>query len=67
VAQCLEAMLNAELVDNAGWDMLVKLADDMGLDDMSKDFQAALNEEDEHLMEIRQWFEQITLKQAGAI
>lgn len=67
VDQCLEAMLNAELVDNAGWDLLVKLADDMGLDDMSKDFQAALNEEDEHLMEIRQWYEQITLKQVGAI
>jgi hypothetical protein len=60
-------MLNAELVDNAGWDMLVKLADDMGLDDMSRDFQAALNEEDEHLMEIRQWYEQSTLAQAGVI
>lgn len=67
VDQCLEAMLNAELVDNAGWDMLVKLADDMGLDDMSRDFQAALNEEDEHLMEIRQWYEQSTLAQAGVI
>lgn len=67
VDQCLEAMLNAELVDNAGWDMLVKLTDDMGLDDMSKDFQAALNEEDEHLMEIRQWYEQSTLAQAGVI
>jgi ferritin-like protein len=67
VDQCLEAMLNAELIDNAGWDMLVKLTDDMGLDDMSREFQVALNEEDEHLMEIRQWHEQSTLKQAGVI
>ncbi|MCL7422554.1 MAG: ferritin-like domain-containing protein [Methylobacter sp.] len=67
VDQSLEAMLNAELVDNAGWDLLVKLADEMGLEDMAKDFQVALSEEDEHLMEIRQWYEQCTLKQAGAI
>ncbi|HYE37444.1 ferritin-like domain-containing protein [Methylocaldum sp.] len=65
VDQSLEAILTAELVDHAGWELLIRLAGEMGLDDMATDFRAALAEEDDHLMQVRQWHEQSTLAQAG--
>ena len=34
VAQCLEAILIAELADNDGWQMLILFAEKMGMDDM---------------------------------
>src|SRR5919205_1985527 len=30
MAQCLQAMLTAELTDNAGWELLINLADNLG-------------------------------------
>ncbi|QBQ53666.1 ferritin-like domain-containing protein [Nitrosococcus wardiae] len=65
VAQSMEAILTAELVDHAGWELLIQLADKMGLDEMVIDFRTALAEEDNHLRQIREWNEQLTLKQAG--
>jgi ferritin-like protein len=66
VSQSLEAILTAELVDNAGWELLSKLAGEMGLSDLETDFRSALTEENQHLMQIRQWYEQGTLAEAGA-
>lgn len=65
VAQSLEAILTAELVDHAGWELLIKLADKMGLDEMVTEFRTALAEEDDHLAQIRLWHEQSALTQAG--
>jgi len=65
VPQSLEAILTAELVDHAGWELLIRLAGEMGLDEMATDFRAALAEEDDHLMQVRQWHEQSALSQAG--
>lgn len=65
VPQSLEAILTAELVDNAGWELLFKLAGQMGLYDMETEFRAALMEEENHLMQIRQWHEQSALVEAG--
>jgi ferritin-like metal-binding protein YciE len=62
--QCLEAMLSIELTDNAAWELLVDLADAMGLDDMSKKFQVALQEEKDHLLRIRQWYERSIMNDA---
>ncbi|AKH38601.1 MULTISPECIES: ferritin-like domain-containing protein [Nitrosomonas] len=62
VAHCLEAMLTAELADNDGWRMLIMLAEKMGMEDMARDFQQALREEDEHLVSIRQWFKEMVIK-----
>lgn len=67
VPQSLEAILTAELVDHAGWELLIKLAGEMGLDDMMAEFRAALAEEDDHLMQIRQWHEHSVLAQAGLV
>lgn len=58
VSQSLHALLVAELADNAGWELLIKLADDLGQDDMASNFRQALKEEQEHLNHVRNWLEQ---------
>lgn len=55
LAQCLHAALVAELADNAGWDLLIQLAEDMNQSDMAEDFRAALVQEQEHLARVTQW------------
>jgi rubrerythrin len=54
-AQCLEAALVAELADNEGWDTLVDLARQNGEDDAAAMFSRALEEEVEHLENVRAW------------
>lgn len=66
VGQCLEAMLTIELADNAAWELLIKLAEDMGQNDMADRFRHALRQEDVHLQSIRQWYETAVRAQAGA-
>jgi tRNA isopentenyl-2-thiomethyl-A-37 hydroxylase MiaE len=61
VAQCLDAILVAELADNAGWELLACLATEIGKDDFARQFNDALRTEQEHLRTIRQWAEQLTL------
>jgi bacterioferritin (cytochrome b1) len=53
--QCLQAMLTAELTDNDGWRLLVSLADNLGYQDMKNEFQAALENEELHLQNVRTW------------
>lgn len=67
VCQCLEAMLALELADNDAWDLLIKLADDMGLSDIAEKFRHALAEEDVHLLNIRQWHEELVRSQAALL
>jgi len=66
IAQSLHAIHVAELVDNDGWRLLIKLARELGQDDMVGQFQTALEEEDRHLASLREWMEQICLNEAGA-
>lgn len=65
VSQCLQAMLALELTDNAAWELLIKLADDMGLKDMARQFQHALQQEDIHLRQMREWYEKSVRVQAS--
>lgn len=65
VDQSLEAILTAELVDHAGWELLIRLAGDMGWIEMATDFRAALAEEDDHLRQVRHRHEQSALAHAG--
>jgi hypothetical protein len=65
VGQSLHAIHVAELADNDGWQLLIKLTREMGQDDMAARFQAALEEEDRHLASLRTWMEQICLDEAG--
>lgn len=63
VSQSLEAMLSLELTDNAAWELLIKLADDMSLSDMVSQFEHAYEQEEIHLREVRHWYEQSVRKQ----
>ncbi|HVL58024.1 MAG TPA: ferritin-like domain-containing protein [Burkholderiaceae bacterium] len=51
--QALAALLTAELTDNAGWELLMKLARQSGYDEIADRFQVALEEEQRHLHKIR--------------
>ncbi|MCA1827149.1 MAG: ferritin-like domain-containing protein [Myxococcales bacterium] len=48
------ALLTAELADNAGWDLLVQLADEFGDRSAKKEFKKRLHEEEEHLLFVRE-------------
>ena len=65
LAQCLNTMLAAELVDNAGWELLITLAESSGHDDLAKRFHMALKEEGEHLMQVRAWVQELTMAEAS--
>lgn len=64
LAQCLQAMLTAELTDNDGWQLLIKLADNLGYDDMKAEFETALANEEEHLVNVRNWLSECVLDSA---
>jgi len=64
ISQCLQAMLALELTDNAAWELLMKLAEDMGMKDMAQQFQHALQQEDVHLRQVREWYESSVRGQA---
>jgi rubrerythrin len=61
IAQSLHAMLVAEMTDEAGWEMLIALAEEQGQSAMVTDFTLALDEERRHLTQVQSWFEQATL------
>lgn len=64
LAQCLQAMLMAELTDNDGWQLLIKLADNLGFDDLRAEFETALANEEEHLHNVRNWLSECVLESA---
>jgi len=64
MAQCLQAMLMAELTDNDGWQLLIKLADNLGHDEMKVEFETALAHEEEHLLNVRAWLSECVLDSA---
>jgi len=49
----LHALLTAELIDNAGWELLLELADDADDREARCDFRKRLHEEEEHLTFVR--------------
>lgn len=53
--QCLEALLVAELTDNASWELLIELTDKLGHGELATRFQRALDEEADHLAYVRSW------------
>jgi ferritin-like protein len=64
IAQCLQVMLTAELTDNDGWQLLIKLADNLGFDDMKIEFESALANEETHLQNVRAWLSECVLDSA---
>jgi ferritin-like protein len=61
LGQSLHAILVAELVDQNGWEQLIALAEDNGQDAMAGDFDAALNEERQHLQQVQRWYQEAVL------
>lgn len=57
------ALLAAELVDNAGWDLLVQVADEAGDHAAKREFKKRLHEEEDHLILIRKAMEKFSFKE----
>ena len=55
LAQCLDAMLIAELVDVDGWSALIELARAIDDEELLARFEKAEQEEHEHLGKVRSW------------
>jgi bacterioferritin (cytochrome b1) len=64
MTQCLQAMLIAELTDNDGWHLLIKLADNLGYADMKEEFENAMANEEMHLQNVRAWLSECVLDHA---
>lgn len=66
LAQCLNAMLTAELTDNAGWELLIQLAEDAGETELAGRFLGALSQEQEHLAIVKGWLTALVTQGAGS-
>ncbi len=62
----LHALLTAELADNAGWDLLVQIADEFGDSAAKKQFKKRLHEEEKHLLFVRKALLEVTKKEVEA-
>lgn len=61
----LKAILIAELADNDAWGMLIRLAVDLGQDELAEGFRGALIQEEEHLASVRSWIQATVEGQLG--
>jgi bacterioferritin (cytochrome b1) len=61
IAQCLEAILIAELADQDGWNLLIELTREMGNDNLLAQFQKAMAEEEQHVIDIRRILKEMTM------
>lgn len=64
IPQTLQAILNAELADNDGWQMLKDLMGKLGYPELEQKCEKAFQEEQEHLENIRAWLSEMTLTEA---
>jgi rubrerythrin len=65
LAQCFNAMLTAELTDNAGWELLAQLAEEAGESELTGKFLGALSQEQEHLRVVKAWLASLVSGRAG--
>jgi len=65
LTQCLGVILIAEAADADGWQLLVRLAETMGFDEMAEQFRQALVQEELHAAMVRTWIENTLVGQAG--
>ena len=64
-ADCLNAMLTAELTDVDAWSLLAQLADEIGEETLASSFRDALLQENRHLQDVRGWYQTSIRKQQG--
>lgn len=65
VTQCLEALLSTELLDDACWSMLIRLAKESDQDALLPQFQRALDREAAHVLRVRGWLENMLIAELG--
>ena len=65
LAQCLDAILIAELADNASWELLSDLAEKSGQPELAERFNDAVVAEEQHLVAVRSWLRVLTVDAVG--
>jgi len=65
LAQSLNAVLTAELTDNAGWELLGELAELAGQKQLAAPFAAALAVEEEHMAIVQLWLRALIIDAPG--
>jgi bacterioferritin (cytochrome b1) len=65
LAQSLNAILTAELTDNAGWELLAQLAEAAGQSQLLDAFAEALAAEQEHLEIVQTWLKSLIMHAPG--
>jgi hypothetical protein len=65
LVQALNAILSAELTDNAGWELLGEFAAQAGQAEMAEQFSEALRTEERHLETVRGWIQALLLNKAN--
>ena len=65
LAQCLDAMLIAELADTASWELLTDLAAKAGQSGLAERFGEAIVAEERHLVVVRSWLRALTVDATG--
>jgi bacterioferritin (cytochrome b1) len=63
ISHLFHALLTVELADNAGWDLLVLLADEAGDREARRAFKKRLHEEEEHLIFVRRAVERFARRE----
>lgn len=67
IAQCLMAILTAELTDHSGWTLLVELGKTFNRgEEVVEQFRAAHQHEEQHVQLVQQWLSRIVLEEATA-
>jgi bacterioferritin (cytochrome b1) len=61
LVQTLHTALAAELIDGAGWQLLIELAQEAGQSDLVDQFSGALAQETEHLQLIETWYRELSI------
>jgi hypothetical protein len=65
LAQSMNALLTAELTDNAGWELLTELATEAGQDAIAERFSQALAAEQEHEAIVTSWLKTLVTDAVG--
>lgn len=67
LAQSLNAMVAAELIDTAGWELLATLADEADEPELTGQFLAALSQEQQHLATVKGWLSVLVSERVGSV
>jgi hypothetical protein len=65
LAQSFNALLTAELTDNAGWELLMELATQAGQDTVAQQFAEALADEQQHRLVVTSWLKSLVMDAAN--